>query len=769
VKPQEQSESKPSPTTGFFALLCAFLLPVLLLVPFLTSQALAAGDLNESTCPTETETSPGFRAFMPDCRAYELVTPPYIGGQVPYGKSNIASRQPEIARNGEHLLGIVFAGFAETENLEQSSLEYGATYEFSRASAGWTAEALDPPASEYPRRNFDFPSADLSRSLWEVYTTPHDGEELAFPYINNAMLAIREPAGGGKGRFTVVGPVVAPEHEPARPSYEPFEAVGASADLTHVLLLVKAELKGLWPGDETLPGDKSLYEYRGTDEREPILVGVKNEGALEGVSHINEHAELVSRCGTVLGGVEISTGYNAVSASGEVVYFTALECAGEPPVNELYARLAGKRTVDISEPTTGPEGDCEDCRESEPKAAVFEGASEDGSKVFFLSEQELLPGAKGDSLYEYDFHPTDEHHRVTLLAPEVTSVTAPSEEGARVYFQSTAKLPTGPNRNGEGPETVVENPAADNLYLYNTETERTAYVAQTPEPVDASRDGQFAVFESATALRGTEDTSAPVNQLFEYDADTGTVARVSIGQASPEGYECPATHVVEEGYDCDGNTTNGEDAPTMGTPASYSGSYPAEASSKLSVSANGAVAFVSRDALTPSAVAGGENIYEYRAGEVYLISAGDEAQSVYGYNGEVRLEGIDESGGDVFFRSTDSLVPQDTDSQASFYDARVGGGFPAPARQPACIGEACQGPMSAPPALPATPGSALTHGGGNIAPSLDSTVKRRPVTRAEELQTALKACRKKKRREPRATCERQARKRYGATKQKGER
>lgn len=768
------------------ALATLALLAILALAP---APAHATGDQNEAFCPQASEESPGFRSFLPDCGAFELVTPPYSSGAPPLALKETVS----ISADGEHVIGIAFGGFCGTENLEENEQQYGALYEFSRTPDGWSCEALDPPASLFPRRRFEFASADLSRSLWNLQIPAHSGEEVSIleGSYDGYTLGVREAAGGGKGRFTLLGPVVAPGHghniDSVQHSEQAYYVTGASADLTHVLLSVVAEHKQLWPGDTTLEGERlreyegddrsSLYEYRLGGSDEPVLVGVRNSGPLHGSPHINEQADLISQCGI---------GANAISASGEVVYFTAsaanqgpeakhCNAQGEgtgPAVNELYARVGGSQTVDISEPSTGPGGDCESCDESEPKAAVFQAASEDGSKMFFTTEQELLAGAKGNSLYEYDFDAAS-GRRVSLLAAEVTDVTATSRSGARVYFESGAVLSAAANGHGE---TVNGNgePAEleqANLYVYGTETGDTAFVAQAVEREETTRDGQFLAFSSARRLKGTNDTSE-AGQLFEYDAETGTVLRVSVGQKSATGYECPATKAFEEGYDCDGNTTIGEDEPKMASRLGVAG--PSAATSGLSLSEGGVVVFSSELALTPQALSGEpsayagrtENVYEYRANNVYLISPADEAAPLVR---QQRVLGVDESGRDVFFGTTDSLVPQDTDTQYSWYDAREDGGFPAPVAAPGCMGEACEGPVSPTPVL-AAPSSTTLTGPGNLAPADTPplvTVNPKPKTaaqiKAEKLAKALKACRAKRGKRKRASCEKSAREKYGSS------
>jgi hypothetical protein len=788
---------------------------VLLVAPVV---ALAAGDVDQANCPFETEASPGFRSFLPDCRAYELVTPPYEGGL----QAGLTVRgSVPLSPDGEHVLGTDFAGFAGAENVEGVSGELGAVYEFSRTPSGWSTESLEPPAHQYARQHFDAASADLSRSLWHLVAQSHEGEEVGIPEGPGAFnYAIREVV-GGRARFVGVGPTEAPGAPHSLEGEDTgLKFRGASRDLTHLLFLAVPKSNGhyLWPGDTTREGGESLYEYVGTGNREPSLVGVSNSGALEGTTHINDEAKLLSECGTLLGsgGVSFGSGsvYNAVSADGAVVYFTALACEGTPAVNGLYARISGSKTVAISEPAL-PGGAAGECASSEPchgatdKEGVFQGASENGERVFFLSEQPLVNGApaEGVKLYEERLEGARvaevidvSNQGVGGVDPNVLGVARVSEDGSHVYFVAKGVL-TGKNGEGKEPETGKNNvyvferdaqfPGGHTAFIATLSSESEAELEKHEEPcaalsgepkeecedpfkaeyntrnaadaadwsidderpVQTTPNGRYLIFTSVAHL--TPEDTGTAGQVFEYNALEEKLERVSIGQCPAPALACAPSERFNE----DGNTTSSENGAKMLTPEYQIFVYPTEASSSLSLSEAGAVAFISRAALTPLAIGGRENVYEYREGDVYLMSPGDEKAPLQ--TEETRLLGTDESGRDVFFSTSDSLVPQDTDTQASWYDAREAGGFPAPAPPPACVGDPCQGPLSATPSTPSAGSTGIAE--GNLAPPVSKlVVKPKPLTRAQQLAKALKACRAKHNKHRRAVCESQAHKRYGA-------
>jgi hypothetical protein len=668
-------------------------------------------------------------AQPPQCRGYELASPPYKAGFRIEGVFAIA---PDGARAIVGSPG-AFAG-TESDPINHVQVGFvGALYELRRESSGWVATPLDPSAALFPANQvFEGSndaadgfgvSGDLAQTLWYLHE-PEPSQTYSL-YLGEAGAP-----------FAKLGPVV----PPAVARDEQFSVEGTSRDLSHVVFALAGKYQqasALWPGDTTVVDASlhSLYEQAGTSE--PELVGVRNAGPPPwsvGATHLNEGAQLISDCGASLGAVGGSGGnrdnrasYNAVSAGGETVFFTpqpeqAGLCTG-PAVAELYARLGGSETVAISEPTPAQ---CGECITTARGPAEFQGASEDGSKAFFTSGQELLPGAEGGNLYEYDFaNPAGEKVlRASTGAPGhetsrpgVGGVLSVSADGSHVYFVAAAKL-TGANAAGAEPEEGRRN-----LYLFERDASypqgRTAFVATLSAAdgedwgrnngalVKTSPDGRFLVFSSSAEL--TPDDTSTVAQLFEYDAGQERLVRVSIGQ---------------NGYNGDGNVEAQADVPRL--PAG-----PA-------LSADGAdVFFESARGLSPGALDDGvifeeeghpryaQNVYEYRsavggggsiaAGEVALISAGNDLAELGSGQSATRLYGAGLSGADAFFSSGAPLVGQDTDTQIDLYDARAGGGFPQPPALAGCAGEGCLGPISPLPA-PAPAASSAFSAPGNPQP-----------------------------------------------------
>jgi hypothetical protein len=208
----------------------------------------------------------------------------------------------------------------------------------------------------------------------------------------------------------------------------------------------------------------------------------------------------------------------------------------------------------------------------------------------------------------------------------------------------------------------------------------------------------------------TRDTSSEP-QVFEYDALAERLVRVSTGQA---GYasglanaNAHSSEILRQYY------------------SSAAGFQPTQAATHLAVSAVveggqvvSRVVFFSKGALTPGAEvaagAGASSVYEYRSvgsianGSVYLISDGTNKQNAV-------PDGLDMTGADVFFGTADPLLAQDVDTNYDLYDARSGGGFPAPSAPAGCEGEGCQGSPSVGPSF-GVAGSVGAVAGGNLPP-----------------------------------------------------
>jgi hypothetical protein len=541
-------------------------------------------------------------------------------------------------------------------------------------------------------------SGDFTSSLWGL------GTRTQAPEFNDLYLRT------STGSFVRIGP--------AGSNLSYFYA-GASRDLSHVLLT-----------------GASLEEYVGTGHAAPMLVGVAGG---------RESNALLSDCGIRLGSNLPSQShgsmYNAVSADGRRIFFTAVgaddaPCAGtEPPVDEVFAREEfeaspgsgelGMRTASVS--ASECNGDAQ-CGAAPPADAQFEGASQDGSKVFFASTQELVPGAVedaegGDSaakgcslgitdcnLYEAEFDTTGRRHLVAVsdgsAQPQVQGVARISEDGSHVYFVAKGDL-TGAAVNERG-EVAVEG--EDNLYVYERDALHpaglTSFIARLSpgdqgdwsqvdnRPVQTSHDGRYLVFVSSAAPTGEGVSTGGPGQVYEYDAQTGRLTRASIGAG---------------GFNNDGRTPINGPALAVGPGAQALPATAAEASSPSAATAtllpeDGTVFFESSTALTPRALndrteALGQmisNVYEYREGSIYLLSDGQDESDSSAH----ALIGASASGRDVFFTTSDPLIGQDGNTGQDIYDARVQGGFSGTPASGGCSGDACQGQVGASPALP---------------------------------------------------------------------
>ncbi len=724
---------------------------------WMASVVVAAGDANVSV-PCANEGLSGFEAYLPDCRALEMVTPTY--------KDGYAVATTAISADGSRILGRSLGVFAGAVGAPETRNDLGLYYELARGSNGWRANPSTPANPQFrDATTFYTASGDLSRTLFSMPTAPVGEDDF---YVRGPGASLVDV-----GPITPLadGPTVEPAPEGAIPISD-FKMEGASSDLSHIVFGLDGRVG--WNGDLTHESDTNLYEYVGAGNSEPAMVAVSGGRG---------STELIGQCGASVGGPLSTSRFNAVSEDGETVFFTPLaeddEACGraEPAVAELYARVHQSETLSISA------AECQvGCASGPLSDSVFAGASLDGSRVWFFNTQKLTEQASEDStsgdtayrgagsgcqraqgtgcnLYEYDFSkPLGERLMAVSSGsstPHVQGVVRISEDGTHVYFVAQGKLTNQTNVRGEEAQVGMNN-----LYV----SERDASTAEgrvrfisvlapsgdeelwggireaDERPAQTTPDGEQLVFESHADLT-SDDTSEGVWQVFEYDAATGTLQRVSVGDG---------------GFNNNGNT-NAYDA-TIPSP-SLRGRPGVPLPTPLALSDDGKyVFFQSADKLTagmgdPESGTGTSSVYEYHEGRVYLIYGGTDSSVIF--------LGTSASGGDAFFETVDELAFEDTDTQVDIYDARVDGGRAAQSAHSGCRGEGCLGGLSGAPVFGLS-GSALQSGGGNLLPTkaLGQPHHGTAQARARALRHALKVCRAERSHVRRARCETSARKRY---------
>ena len=414
---------------------------------------------------------------------------------------------------------------------------------------------------------------------------------------------------------------------------------------------------------------------------------------------------------------------------------------------------------------------------AEPGAAQFQIASSNGSKVFssvgskvfFTSTQQLTDGASEDSspsdsameghcasttgpngcnLYQYDLANPSGHNLTAVsagdasgLGPRVQGVVAVSADGSHVYFVAAGTLT--PQANSLGQSALS---GAENLYVFERDAHypsgRVAFISSLSTldsrewvnpgvgQANVTPDGRFLVFTSHADLTPDDTSTNAAAQVFRYDAQTGALERISIGndafndngnagpaevctapRCGPDATIVPAANTL--------TLSPGRTDPTMSDDGTF---IYFESPARLTPQALDYVR-VGTNAQTGKPVYA-QNVYEYRQGHVYLISDGRDTSTFGGGSfkvtaSAVELLGADTNGANVFFTSHDQLAAQETGSQFNIYDARVcTSGDPCVAPPTAavpCREDACQPPSGPPPSPPAV--ATITFAGPENPPA----------------------------------------------------
>jgi hypothetical protein len=660
----------------------AIVVPVVLLALMWPAGALAGQCANEQLRTEQGSTS------LPECRAWELVSPPEK-----HGNNVSITRATDIAApTGNAFVFGSSGAFADAP----TSLGLG-YYLSTRGPEGWSTRSV-----EAPQENAGFLivqgtlafSPDLTQAFQvsRKALAPGAVEGQGNAYLTNMLTGRRTllASSSDEGLFFNQFGYGSLTNE-----------IQATPDYSHVAFATAAKLT-----PDAVEGQQNVYEWGEGDLRlASLLPG--GAPAAEGASD--------------------DAVFAGTSGAGRVLF-----TAEDEGSDGLYMR-DGETTVALSASQRVPHSPLEEGEV--PRGTVAEarygGASADGSAVYFTSSVPLTNTTSSsyeERLYRYEVA----SGKLTALSgnaapgatPEQVTVLQVSRDDKIagddfVYFTADGALAPGATQAGFEFRNT-------NLYVWHGspgEQGTIHFIAQTscqvgeangqplescpeniaPQEWDASPSGEhfaFAAFSQLTSYENKSQSRCPA------DAAVNSVPGA-------------CTAVYEYNYlghlsclSC--NPTGAPPAGPSSLDGGYGGGTPQLAHDFTNnVLDDGRVFFDSPDDLSSAAVNAHQDVYESREdGSISLISSATAGEDAY-------FADATPDGSNVFFKTSAALVAEDTDSAYDVYDAREDGGIASQNERTStgseCQGDECQGPSTSPPTLSSSATTQVPQGEGAAA------------------------------------------------------
>jgi hypothetical protein len=671
--------------------------------------------------------------YLPDCRAYELVTPEnagsiLLGAAAP--SSPEATNPARVAYNGS--FGVV-PGTGEPPNV------FLDLYASTRTNQGWVNKYVGIPATKSlitgartpERSTATVPTSD---DMGLFMTMDNRGEFFCIPpppplppdgcyedlgdmgphvYNANGEFVRRLPT-------TLFDSPGNEQYNPVNRERRPMQAL--SDDFNHFVFA--------WDGPPYAPGGVagepgSVYDNDvAADE---VVVASKTPGGAP-IPKEEESATLpflgirdVSEDGSH---ILISAPTFALPQSEDFPSGQGFLCFGSELDKEclqfpehLYMRVDAGITYDVTR----------------SGSAEFVGASDDGSKVIFKTDRQMTSEDEDGSVDLYRWEETGD--TITLLS-KGNSGSAGNVDNCGVSWTTDCDI-----------RVAITNSAFENEALGNCQACRyDFYRANTDSPVSSLSGDVW--FYSPEQLDGTKGVPGLMNLYATYEGGVRFVAALQPDagyskdldrlQVSPDNSHAafvtssPITSFQTNEFKMMYSFDTGSDdlicvscrpdgvPPTSDAQGSQSGRFIAD---------DGRPFFSTGDPIVPQDTNNLIDVYEFVSGRPQLISNGTASRDE-GFGGPAGLVGVNGNGTDVYFSIYDKLVEADQNgSQMRIYDARTNGGFlENPPAAPCDAADECHGVGSARPTT--TPIiTEASIGGGNHAKKKKAAKRKKAARR----------------------------------------